>query len=210
MFKHCQLSRARPLYPVEIVFWPLADEKSFIMTPKQVAKWIIKIFLLVSGIVFFVFSVHGVIGKFIDYRTTMSISKQPPQPLKPPSITFCPAEGFDNIKMLDKFSMKASHRFLYVDPNNEKIKNVSLVKVFKDSSYIIGSQISIQIGNQMSKESVNGNSLKLGTNLIKTPENDTYDIRIYEMFTYFRGLCYTMMVDKNMSHDKEDSIVIYI
>jgi hypothetical protein len=28
------------LYPVEIVFWPLADEKSFIMTPKgRKARW---------------------------------------------------------------------------------------------------------------------------------------------------------------------------
>jgi hypothetical protein len=176
------------------------------MKPKQVAKWVIKTFLLVSGIVFFVFSVHGVIGKFIDYQTTMSISKQPPQPLKPPAITFCPAEGFDAIKMLDKFSMNASDRFNSLDPNNEKIKNVSLIKVFKDSSYVIGSQIFIYIDYPITNKF--GNSLKTGTNLIKTSTNDSFEIRIYEMFTYWRGLCYTLMMDWHLSEDIEDLIVI--
>jgi hypothetical protein len=180
------------------------------MTPKQAAKWIIKILLRVSGIFFFVFSVHGVIGKFFEHQTTMSISQQPPQPLKPPAITFCPAEGFDTIKMLDKFSMKAGSKFLNVDPNNEKIQNVSLVKVFKDSSYVIGSQISIKIVDPMLKEGSLGNSLKLGANMIQTPENETYEIQIYEMFTYYQGLCYTMMMDKYMSHDQEDIILIFI
>jgi hypothetical protein len=176
--------------------------------PKQLVKCAIKIFLLVSGIFFFLVSVHKVIGKFIDHGTTISISNQPPQPLKPPAFTFCPAEGFDTIKMLDKFSMKSSAKFNDVDPNNEKIKNVSLVKVFMDSSYIIGSQLSITIGDPMVKE-LKGNSLKIGTNLIKTPKNDSYEIRIHEMFTYFRGLCYTIMMDKYMFPDSEEFILIY-
>jgi hypothetical protein len=181
------------------------------MNPKKVAKYVIKMLLLLSGIVFSVYSIYGVIGKFINHQTTMSISKQPPKPLKPPAFTFCPAEGFDDIKMLDTFAMRARERFLQVDPNNEKIKNVSLVKVFKDSSYVIGSQILINMKEMNIKDIEQieqiGKSLKIGTHLIKTSTNDSYEIRIDEMFTTYKGLCYTLMIHRYLSGPNDYFII---
>ena len=154
---------------------------------------LLRVILLILALSLLVFQVRDVVEKYIDKKTTMSITTKTQTSVPMPLVTFYPVEGFNKIKAesmgienLEDVFTREENLHLNTDAN------------FRNLSYVLGRDFFLRIMFFLKDGRMKFQTLEVGKNLFMLDGDMEVTIIVYETYTLFSGLAYSVHVQEEM------------
>ncbi len=156
-------------------------------------KTFIRVILFMLAVTLFFLQVKDVFEKYRDKKTTMTIATKSELSIPSPAFSFHPENGFNRVKA-KSFGIDDPID-VFLRGNNLHFNNID---VYQNVSYVLGRDFEMNITFFDEHGYQESTDLAIGINTISFKQETPFDVMVFETYSPFRGISYTVKANRSM------------